>query len=44
MMISLEKLVIPTELFATAQLNDLKETVGEVIDLKDYPDFIEMNY
>lgn len=41
---SLEKLVIPTKLFKTAELNELKSLVGAMIDINDHPAFIELEY
>lgn len=43
-MVSLQKLIIPTEIFTSVQLDELREVVGEVIDLEDYPDLIELEY
>jgi hypothetical protein len=40
----LHKLVIPIKLFNPAQFDRLKEVAVEVIDLSDYPDFIEVEY
>lgn len=43
-MSSIERLIVPTELLTSAQLVGLKESVGEVIDDRDYPDFIELEF
>lgn len=43
-MVSLEKLIVPIELFKSAEADQLRDLVGEVIDLEDYPDFIELEY
>lgn len=39
---SLEKLVVQTDLFEPAQLDELRSLVGIAIEIKDYPDFIEL--
>ena len=44
LMVSLEKLIIPTGLLGSGQLDDLREIVDEVIDIEDYPNFIELEY
>lgn len=43
-MVKLQKLVIPTELLNSFDLETLRMVVDEVIDVKDYHDFIEVDY
>lgn len=41
---SLQKLILPTGLFSKSDLDRLEKMVESLIDLKDYPEFIEIEY
>lgn len=43
-MASINTLVLPTDLFDEDELDRARELVGEVVDVKDYREFIEIEY
>lgn len=42
--VPLQKLVLPLEILSKDQVERARKSAGEVVDVKDYPDFIELRY